>query len=161
MAIELNRIGWEDAPSEASPIDSGNLKQMENNTEDAINKLETKLQGQLDLLTPEILWTGDTNDVSEITLAKNINNFTRLKVYFHDNNGQYLSAEAYNNKTTERYIPLYTVFNNDSYHLLKFKGIRINGNEVENNGIFTFNFADKTINYNNEISITRIEGYKI
>lgn len=38
MAIELERIGWEDAPSEQTPIDSGNLKQMENNTEDAINK---------------------------------------------------------------------------------------------------------------------------
>lgn len=38
MAIELNRIGWEDAPSEQTPIDSGNLKQMENNTEDAINE---------------------------------------------------------------------------------------------------------------------------
>ena len=39
MAIELNRIGWEDAPSEQTPIDSGNLKQMENNAEDGINAL--------------------------------------------------------------------------------------------------------------------------
>lgn len=39
MAIELKRIGWEDAPSEQTPIDSGNLKQMENNTEKAINQL--------------------------------------------------------------------------------------------------------------------------
>ncbi len=30
---ELDRIGWEDEPSEKTPIDSGNLKQMENNTE--------------------------------------------------------------------------------------------------------------------------------
>ena len=42
MAITLNRIGWEDAPSEQTPIDSGNLKQMENNTEDAINELDDK-----------------------------------------------------------------------------------------------------------------------
>lgn len=39
MAITLNRIGWEDAPSEQTPIDSGNLKQMENNAEDGINDL--------------------------------------------------------------------------------------------------------------------------
>lgn len=39
MAIEINRIGWEDAPSEQTPIDSGNLKQMENNSEDGINAL--------------------------------------------------------------------------------------------------------------------------
>lgn len=42
MAIELNRIGWEDAPSEQTPLDSGNLKQMEQNTEDAINELDDK-----------------------------------------------------------------------------------------------------------------------
>lgn len=39
MAIKLDRIGWEDAPSEQTPIDSGNLKQMENNAEKAINQL--------------------------------------------------------------------------------------------------------------------------
>lgn len=38
MKVELERIGWEDEPSEETPIDSGNLKQMENNTENAINK---------------------------------------------------------------------------------------------------------------------------
>ena len=38
MAITLNRIGWEDAPSEQTPLDSGNLKQMEQNTEDGINE---------------------------------------------------------------------------------------------------------------------------
>ena len=43
MAIELNRIGWEDAPSEQTPIDSGNLKQMEQNTEDGINELGSQL----------------------------------------------------------------------------------------------------------------------
>lgn len=39
MSIELDRIGWQDEPSEETPIDSGNLKQMENNTEKAINEL--------------------------------------------------------------------------------------------------------------------------
>lgn len=33
--------------------------------------------------------------------------------------------------------------------------------KIFNSGIFTFDFANKTINYNNEISINRIEGYKI
>lgn len=119
------------------------------------------LKKQIDLLVPETLWIGDTSDVSKITLSKNINNFTRIRVYFHDNNGQYSSIEAYNNKTTERYMNLFTIYNNSSFHLLKFKGIRINGTKVENNGIFTFNFSDSNINYNNEISINRIEGYKI
>ena len=42
MPITIQRIGWEDEPSEATPIDSGNLKAMEDNTEKAINELEKK-----------------------------------------------------------------------------------------------------------------------
>lgn len=42
MAVELKRIGWKDEPSEDTPIDSGNLKQMENNTQEAITELEKK-----------------------------------------------------------------------------------------------------------------------
>lgn len=34
--IELERIGWKDEPSQETPIDSGNLNQMENNTEKAL-----------------------------------------------------------------------------------------------------------------------------
>ena len=34
----MNRIGWKDEPSTDTPIDSGNLKQMEDNAEDAINR---------------------------------------------------------------------------------------------------------------------------
>ena len=40
MAVELKRIGWKDEPSEDTPIDSGNLKQMENNTQEAVTELE-------------------------------------------------------------------------------------------------------------------------
>ena len=42
MAVELKRIGWKDEPSEDTPIDSGNLKQMENNTQEAITEVEKK-----------------------------------------------------------------------------------------------------------------------
>lgn len=52
MAIELDRIGWEDAPSEQTPIDSGNLKQMENNAEKAINIVDKKISEKHEL------WTG-------------------------------------------------------------------------------------------------------
>ena len=38
--IKLERIGWKDKPDESTPISSGNLKKMEDNTENAINELE-------------------------------------------------------------------------------------------------------------------------
>lgn len=37
--IELARIGWKDEPSEDTPIDSGNLKAMENNTENFVRQM--------------------------------------------------------------------------------------------------------------------------
>ena len=33
--------------------------------------------------------------------------------------------------------------------LLKFKSISVEGSKIFNSGIFTFDFANKTINYNN------------
>lgn len=38
MNVELERIGWKNLPSEDTPISAENLEQMENNTENAINK---------------------------------------------------------------------------------------------------------------------------
>ncbi len=57
MAVELKRIGWKDEPSEDTPIDSGNLKQMENNTQEAITELEKK-----DILA--VGFNGDTSITS-------------------------------------------------------------------------------------------------
>lgn len=59
MAIELDRIGWEDAPSEQTPIDSGNLKQMENNAEKAINIVDKKISEKHEL------WTGGLHGSNE------------------------------------------------------------------------------------------------
>lgn len=38
MNVELEKIGWKNLPSEDTPISAENLEQMENNTENAINK---------------------------------------------------------------------------------------------------------------------------
>lgn len=44
MSIVLDRIGWEDEPSTNTPIDSGNLKKMEDNTEKAVNEVDNKYE---------------------------------------------------------------------------------------------------------------------
>lgn len=119
-----------------------------------------KLKEQLEKLTPQILWEGETGDVTTITLQDDISNYKRIKVFYGDNNSQYLSSEVYNNGKSNVSIPLFTVFNQNTYHLLKFKSISIEGTKIFNSGIFTFDFANKTINYNNEIIVLRIEGYK-
>lgn len=60
MAITLNRIGWEDAPSEQTPIDSGNLKQMENNSEDGINEAISQIESKMN----NIISVGFNNNYS-------------------------------------------------------------------------------------------------
>lgn len=64
MAIELDRIGWEDAPSEQTPIDSGNLKQMENNTEKAINIVDKKISEKHELWASGLHGSNEGEEVS-------------------------------------------------------------------------------------------------
>lgn len=162
MAITLNRIGWEDAPSEQTPIDSGNLKQMENNTEDAINELETKLQEQLDLLTPVTLWEGSTLHFYEITLNDKVSNYKRLKIFFSDNDGQIYCSEVYNNNNASSIRTyLSTIFQGDVYFTLKTKSVGINDTQGAEYGHASYEFSDNTISYRESITIFRIEGYKI
>jgi hypothetical protein len=42
--ITIDRIGWKDDPDTSTPLDSGNLKAMENNAEDGINQLKSNIQ---------------------------------------------------------------------------------------------------------------------
>lgn len=42
--IIIDRIGWKDDPDTSTPLDSGNLKEMENNSEAGINKLKSNVQ---------------------------------------------------------------------------------------------------------------------
>lgn len=42
--ITIDRIGWKDDPDTSTPLDSGNLKAMENNAEDGINQLKSNVQ---------------------------------------------------------------------------------------------------------------------
>ena len=157
MSIELNRVGWEDEPSTKTPIDSGNLKQMENNTQETITKLEELIEK----ITPITLWTGDTNDVSTITLSDNVSNYLRIKVFFYDNNGQKGSSEIDNsNKANEISFSLTSFYNSSQYFNVKMKSLKFSGNKIVGIGQANYEFGTKEISYNNNIYITKIEGYK-
>lgn len=49
--IKLERIGWRDKPDETTPLSSGNLKKMEDNTENAVNETVKITQGKLNYNT--------------------------------------------------------------------------------------------------------------
>ena len=158
MAITLNRIGWEDAPSEQTPIDSGNLKQMENNTENALQDLEIIIEK----LTPVVLWEGSTLHFYEITLNDKVSNYKRLKIFFSDNDGQIYCSEVYNNNNASSIRTyLSTIFQSDVYFTLKTKSVGINDTQGAEYGHAAYEFSDNAISYGEVITIFRIEGYKI
>ena len=80
MSIELDRIGWEDEPSTKTPIDSGNLKKMEENTQKAITELETNLKETI--LYEAVSEKGTTE---EITLSDNAENYEETEIFWNIN----------------------------------------------------------------------------
>ena len=74
MSITIERIGWEDEPSEATPIDAGNLKAMEDNTENGINAAITQItSNNIIYATNSAEYTiQKTNTYEEVPLSENI-----------------------------------------------------------------------------------------
>lgn len=156
MAVELKRIGWKDEPSEDTPIDSGNLKQMENNTQEAITELENTL---LEKIIPIVLFKGNTN--GDITLKEEISNYSKLKIYFRDNDGGRNCVEVDNsNKDNTLNVALCNFYNGTSYLNFKLRMYKITGKAMRGTGQATYEFSNSQIAYNNNIYITLVEGYK-
>ena len=156
MAVELKRIGWKDEPSEDTPIDSGNLKQMENNTQEAITELENTL---LEKIIPIVLFKGNTN--GDITLKEEISNYSKLKIYFRDNDGGRNCVEVDNsNKDNTLNVALCNFYNGTSYLNFKLRMYKITGKAMSGTGQATYEFSNSQIAYNNNIYITLVEGYK-
>ena len=79
MSIQLDRIGWKDEPSTDTPIDSGNLGKMEDNTE----KFAKNLYDGYNLYS-NLEGTSDT-----INIDKNIFSYKELKITYRiDYSGQ-------------------------------------------------------------------------
>ncbi len=94
MAVELKRIGWKDEPSEDTPIDSGNLKQMENNTQEAITEVEKKpiLKARINR---QKLQTSGSYGKATISLGTvDINNDNEKEYLALNNNAITISGEA-------------------------------------------------------------------
>ena len=156
MAVELKRIGWKDEPSEDTPIDSGNLKQMENNTQEAITELENTL---LEKIIPIVLFKGNTNGT--ITLKEEISNYSKLKIYFRDNDGGRNCVEVDNSsKDNTLNVALCNFYNGTSFLNFKLKMYKITGKTMNGTGQANYEFSNNQIAYNNNIYVTLVEGYK-
>ena len=119
------------------------------------------LKRKVEELTPFILWEGNTNNVEEITLKNAISNYTKIKVFYKDNNGQRNSVEIDNSdKSNEIPVGLSSFFNEGQWFNVKVSSIVLSNNKVKGVGQANYEFGKNEIVYNNNIYITRIEGYK-
>lgn len=73
--ITINRIGWKDDPDTSTPLDSGNLKEMENNAESGINELKTNVQIAFTDLLKLVFPIGSTYITQDSTDPKSILGF--------------------------------------------------------------------------------------
>jgi len=80
--ITINRIGWKDDPDTSTPLDSGNLKEMENNAESGINELKTNVQTAFTDLLKLVFPIGSTyitQDNTDPKLILGFGTWERLK----------------------------------------------------------------------------------
>lgn len=119
------------------------------------------LKRKVEELTPFILWEGNTNNVEEITLKNAISNYTKLKIFYKDNDGQRNSIEIDNSdKSNEIPVSLSSFYNSGEWFNVKMRSIQLYDNKIKGIGQANYEFSSKEILYNNNIFITKIEGYK-
>lgn len=119
------------------------------------------LKRKVEELTPFILWEGNTNNVEEITLKNAISNYTKLKIFYKDNDGQRNSIEIDNSdKSNEIPVSLSSFYNSGEWFNVKMRSIQLSDNKIKGIGQANYEFSSKEILYNNNIFITKIEGYK-
>ena len=73
--ITIDRIGWKDDPDTSTPLDSGNLKEMENNAESGINELKKNVQTAFTDLLKLVFPIGSTYITQDSTDPKSILGF--------------------------------------------------------------------------------------
>lgn len=103
--------------------------------------------------TPTSLWSGDSN--GNLTLSQSAANFTRITIYYRDNDNQYSSVDVYspNGKTV-------LMFSSWEGHTNKIRTVKFNGTSlttVKTNQWDSVHGSPTTPNY---IYIIRVLGWK-
>ena len=110
MAIILKRVGWENKPSKKTPANSANLKQMEDNAENAINELGDSFEWKtidLDLSNAQSYTFTEPDKIKEILVkfeyTGDANNFVTSHIINDGGSGYYGVAGYYWQETTKNY----------------------------------------------------------
>ena len=174
MSIAMKRVGWKNGtliskakvevdgviyevePEQYSgdtPLSAENLKKMEDNAQEAINKVDEKLIGT-------VLYENATGTIGNITLSDSAANYDYIDFYCKRSTHVY-TVRTYNpNGNT---VSLSTNYCDGTYMYLYTKVITISGNVLtvvrSNLGYFNNDSTHATSDDSN--FITKIVGYKI
>jgi len=143
----LKRIGWKDEPSEDTPIDSGNLKQMENNFEEYVQEEIGTVNRTIEDVKSKILYTNADGIVGNITLSESAANYEYLEIcYVSDNFYNSVTVRNPNNKKICllnnycvdnkqcMYMSAYNIVNNMLNHVASRNNFISENNEIGNYG---------------------------
>lgn len=127
MSIKLERIGWEDEPSTKTPIDSGNLKKMEENTQTAITELEKEL-------TAKVLFENLSGTTDKVTLSETAANFNYLEIFYkrYSTAGEYGMAHksVKINNPNGKYVVLDMNYPGGDILQISAEEVQINGTKI-------------------------------
>lgn len=153
MSIELDRIGWEDEPSTKTPIDSGNLKKLEENIQKALSELET-------LVTGKVLYDNIVGTKENVTLSEGAENFKRIKVigYGINTNTTYFECEL--EEANQKNLGIsFNVYNGGSFSYLLIETIKFNSKTIERGSQWQLGLGGSLTRKTGEIFITKVIGY--
>jgi hypothetical protein len=103
--------------------------------------------------TPTSLWSGDTT--GNITLSQSATNFTRMTIYFRDNDSQYNSVDVYgpNGKTV-------LLFSSWRGRFQKVRIVNISGTTITTKEAYQTDAFSTASDATNLIYIVRVLGWK-
>ena len=129
-------------------LNDTNLNLLQENIEKAINELK-----------PITLYQGSTTGDFELT--DEIKNYKKVIIYYKDNDGSRYSRTFENTYASNEFtVALDGKYNSSSYYNTKLRMYRISGKSVGGIGQANFNYLDKSVYYDNSITVTLVEGYK-
>lgn len=133
-------------------LNDTNLNLLQDNIEKAINEVLAKI-------TPTILFEG--SEQNDFVLNDSISNYKKVIIYYTDNNGSRTSRMFGNTDlSNDITVALDSDYNAGEQYNTKIRMFRITGKNVKKFGHSNFNFVDKSIFYDDNITINLIEGYK-
>lgn len=136
-----------------TPLTSENLNKMQ---KDLAQEIKTEINNTI---APEVLFQGSTQ--VDFVLSDEISNYKKITIYYYDNNGSRYSTTIENTGlSNDITVALEGQYNSGNYYNTKLRMYRIQGRNAKGFGQANFEYSNKSISYNNNITVTLIEGYK-